>query len=145
MSACVFHCLSRIPVQRHGAGDGGGPGPGSAAAAPRAGGRELLLPASLRPADVHHAHAVQQENCHQRQGQRNRRGQGRLPVSLFTLHSFIISGSLTQCLSVTGSFMLAEGASAVGVSGYLWVTFGNFGFCCILLCNYELKYTIRIY
>lgn len=81
MSACVFHCLSRIPVQRHGAGDGGGPWPGSAAAASRAGGRQLLLPASLRPADVHHTHTVQQENSHQRQGKRDRRGQGRVLVS----------------------------------------------------------------
>lgn len=88
VSVCVFHCLSRIPVQRHGAGDGGGPGPGSAAAAPRASGRQLLLPASLRPADVHHAHTVQQENSHQRQGQRNRRGQSRLPVSFFIFFFF---------------------------------------------------------
>lgn len=71
VSACVFRCLSRIPVQRPGAGGGGGPGPGSAAAAPRAGGRQLLLPASLRPADVHHAHALQQEDSHQWQGQRD--------------------------------------------------------------------------
>lgn len=81
VSACVLHCLSRIPVQRPGAGGGGGPGPGSAAAAPRAGGHQLLLPASLRPADVHYAHAVQQENSHKRQGQRNGGGQGCLPVS----------------------------------------------------------------
>lgn len=88
VSACVFHCLSRIPVQRPGAGGGGGPGPGSAAAAPRAGGRQLLLPASLRPADVHHAHALQQENSHQWQRQRNRGGQGRLPVSRFIIPSY---------------------------------------------------------
>lgn len=94
MSVCVFHCLSRIPVQRPGAGDGGGPRPGSTAAAPCAGGCQLLLPASLRPADVHHAHALQQENSHQRQGQRNRGGQGRLPVSLF-LFIALSSATLT--------------------------------------------------
>lgn len=86
MSVCVFHCLSIIPVQRPGAGDGGGPGPGSTAAASRTGGRQLLLSASLRPADVHHTHAVQQENSHQRQGQRNRGGQGCLPVSSYFIY-----------------------------------------------------------
>lgn len=82
----VLPCLSRIPVQRPWPGDGGGPGPGSAAAAPRGGGCQLLLPASLRPADVHHAHALQQENSHQRQGQRHGGGQGCLPVSVSALH-----------------------------------------------------------
>lgn len=87
---CVFPCLSRIPVQRPGAWGGGGPWPGSAAAAPRAGGCQLLLPASLWPAHVHHAHTVQQENDHQRQGQGNGGGQGRLPVSLFNIFSAIL-------------------------------------------------------
>lgn len=85
---CALPCLSRIPVQRPWAGDGGGPGPGSAAAAPRGGGRQLLLPASLRPADVHHAHALQQEDSHERQGQRHGGGQGRLPVSLAALQRY---------------------------------------------------------
>lgn len=79
----VFHCLSRNPVQRPGARCGGGPGSGGAAVAPRVGGRQLLLPASLRPAYVHHTHALQQENSHQWQGQRNGRGQGCLPVSIY--------------------------------------------------------------
>lgn len=92
----VFHCLSRIPVQRPGAGGGGGPRPGSTAAVPRAGGRQLLLPASLRPADVYHAFAVQQENSHQRQGQRNRRGQGCLPVSVFFSYILSFTGTLTH-------------------------------------------------
>lgn len=78
----VLPCLSRIPVQRPWAGDGGGPGPGSAAAAARGGGCQLLLPASLWPADVHHAHALQQENNYQWQGQRHGGGQGCLPVSV---------------------------------------------------------------
>lgn len=91
VAVCVFHCLSRIPVQRPGAGGGGGSRPGSSAAAPRAGGRQLLLPASLWPADVHHAYTVQQENSHQRQGQRNGGGQSRLPVSpLFLYCSFFV-------------------------------------------------------
>ena len=99
---CVFHCLSRIPVQRPGAGRGGGPRPGGAAAPPRAGGRQLLLPAPLRPADVHHAHALQQENSHQRQGQRNRGGQGRLPVSCSVYMFFLFrrSNSFNQRFSM---------------------------------------------
>lgn len=78
-------CLSRIPVQRPGARRGGGPRPRSAAAAPGAGGRQLLLPAPLRPAHVHHSHALQQEDGNQRQGQRDGGGQGGLPVSIHLL------------------------------------------------------------
>lgn len=86
---CVvcFHCLSRIPVQRPGAQCGGGPRSGGAAVAPRVGGCQLLFPASLRPADVHHAHALQQENSHQWQGQRNGGGQGCIPVSIYRVRS----------------------------------------------------------
>lgn len=102
----VLPCLSRIPVQRPGAGDGGRPGPGSAAAAPRGGGCQLLLPTSLRPADVYHTHALQQENGHQRQGQRHGGGQGCLPVSVFALQ-------YTPLSSVTEGFDLQSGCVSV--------------------------------
>lgn len=123
---CVFHCLSRIPVQRPGAGGGGGPRPGSAAAAPRAGGRQLLLPASLRPADVHHTHAVQQENGHQRQGQRNRGGQSRLPVSssVFILSFFFFNRnfySFFKSLITSINVCQSPGHSCLQREHLLWV------------------------
>lgn len=88
--------LSRIPVQRPGLRRCGWAGPGRPAAAPGAGGRQLLLPAPLRPADVHHALAVQQEDRHQQQGQGDGGGQGRLPVSILCYYLLIFSG-LNPC------------------------------------------------
>lgn len=53
----------------------------------------------------------------------------------------MVTVGMYPCSSVTRSFMLAEGASAVGVSGCLWVTLchADHCFCCIILCNNELK------
>lgn len=53
----------------------------------------------------------------------------------------MVTVGMYPCLSVTRSFMLAEGASAVGVSGCLWVTLchSDHCFCCIILCNNELE------
>lgn len=111
-------CVSRIPLQRSGPRGCGGPWPRSTSPAACPGGRQLLLPAALRPADVHHAHTVQQNDSHRWQRQRNGGGQGRLPVSVF----FVSQRVATQgCINVNKSFMLAESASAVGVTAF-WVT-----------------------
>lgn len=139
---CVFfYCLSRIPVQRPGAGGGGGSRPGSSAAAPRAGGCQLLLPASLRPADVHHAYAVQQENSHQRQGQRNGGGQSRLPVSaLFSCGSrmcrnldFLFPSTTAGSMSLIHSCLQREHLLWVYLNtrGSHRVTLSTTGFCCM--------------
>lgn len=141
VSACVFHCLSRIPVQRSGAGGGSGPRPGSAAAAPRAGGRQLLLPASLRPAHVHHAHPVQQKNSHQRQGQRNRGGEGRLSVSIpFSFLCIVLFWNLWLLQSkrlILCSDSINFASSCLKREHLLWVYLYGWGLCFFFFSLYN--------
>lgn len=81
MVLCVS-CLSRLPVQQPQFGCSSGIGLGRPAAVARAGGHQLFLPAPVWPAHVHHPQAVQQEDCHQWQEQRDGGRQGRLSVSV---------------------------------------------------------------
>ncbi len=75
-------CLSRFAVQRPRPGRSGWAGVSWPAAAARASGRQLLLPAPVRPAYVHHPQALQQKDSYKRQKQRARGGQSCLPVSI---------------------------------------------------------------
>lgn len=81
MVVCVS-CLSRFAVQRPRPGRSGWAGVFWPAAAARASGRQLLLPAPVWPAHVHHPQALQQKDSHKRQEQRARGGQSCLPVSI---------------------------------------------------------------
>lgn len=75
-------CLSRFAVQRPRPGHSGWAGVSWHAAAARASGRQLLLPAPVRPAHVHHPQDLQQKDSYKRQKQRARGGQSCLPVSI---------------------------------------------------------------
>lgn len=75
-------CLSRLPVQQPRFGCSSGTGHGRLAAAAGAGGHQLLLPAAVWPAYVHHPQAVQQEDGHQWQEQRDGGRESCLSVSV---------------------------------------------------------------
>lgn len=83
-------CLSRFAVQRPRPGRSGWAGVSWPAAAARASGRQLLLPAPVWPAHVHHPQALQQKDSHKRQEQRARGGQSCLPVSYLHLYSHLL-------------------------------------------------------